>query len=295
MARLLVGWVLLVSWVCLPAMARGPAYIVIEADSGAVLADEHADAPWYPASLTKVMTLYLTFSALQKGDLTLSTALPVSATAARQPAVHLGVQAGKTISVQEAIHALAILSANDVAVVLAEALGGDEAGFVRQMNQAAKRLQMYDSHFVNASGLPDRAQTTSARDMALLARALINQFPNYYHFFAAKSFQYQGTRYVSRNRFVQRYPGAEGLKTGYTCGSGYNLVAAASQQGVRLIAVLLGSESTHARQHQITALLNQGFIQARQSSGKPLITLRRSLPLDQQAEALSEAAHCLPL
>lgn len=275
--------------------ANQPSHIIVEAESGAVIAQQGADLPWYPASLTKMMTLYLTFDALKAKKLSLSSALPVSQKASAQPAMKLGVKAGESVSVRQAVNALAAVSANDIAVVLAEHLAGSERAFVKQMNQAARRLKMLDTHFENASGLPHKAQVTSARDMAILARALLNDFPQYYHFFSSGGLQFNGQRFVSHNGFVARYPGADGFKTGYTCGSGYNLVASAMRKGVRMIVVVLGANSVKERTQMATKLMDKGFHVGADAPGAPLLFLRRSVPLHELPPIVLNRVGCADL
>ena len=241
-----------------PASARYAA-IVIDADSGRVVHEVEATHRWYPASLTKVMTIYMTFSALQAGKLHLHDTLIVSAHAARQPSSKLGLRNGQTISVEQAILAVTTRSANDAAVVLAEALGGSEQNFAGMMTEQAHSMGMYNSSFQNASGLPDEGQISSARDLALLSAVLIRNFPQYYSYFSAREFAYKGRVLPNTNRILKTYPDADGLKTGFTCGSGYNLIASAKRDGHRLIGVLLGAHSSAERFNQMANLLDLGF------------------------------------
>lgn len=289
------------SLMCVKALAASsaagakPSHIIVEAQSGAVIAQQGADLPWYPASLTKMMTLYLTFEALKEKKLALASSLKISSKASQQPAMKLGLVAGETISVQQAINALAAVSANDVAVVLAEHLAGNEQAFVKRMNQAARRLKMLDTHFENASGLPHKDQVTSARDMAILARALLKEFPQYYHYFSSGGLQFNGQRFVSHNGFVALYPGADGFKTGYTCGSGYNLVASAMRKGVRMIVVVLGANSVKERTQMATKLMNKGFQVGADAPGAPLLFLRRSVPLHELPPIVLNRVGCTNL
>ena len=212
------------------ATARHAA-LLIDADSGNVLYELEANQSWYPASLTKLMTLYMTFSALESGRLRLSDRLNVSSHAAHQPTSKLGLRTWDSISVEDAILAIITRSANDAAVVLGERIAGSEQQFAIKMTSTAHGLGMYGSHFMNATGLPHDWQTTTAHDMALLALKVKQNFPQYYPYFAADSLYFNGHEYRGINKFVANYPGAEGMKTGYTCGSGYNLVASANQYG----------------------------------------------------------------
>lgn len=241
-----------------PAFA-GYADIIVDAATGEVLHATNADKINYPASLTKMMTLYLLFNALENGKMTLDQALPVSANAAAQPATKLGLRKGSTIKVETAILALVIQSANDVATVVAEAIAGSEAAFARKMTQAAQVIGMSHTVFRNAHGLPDPAQRTTARDMAVLAIALLQDYPQYYHYFGARKFKYGSRAYTTHNRVVLSYPGADGFKTGYTRASGYNLVTSAVRDGQRLIGVVLGGSSWAKRDAQMISLLDRSF------------------------------------
>ncbi len=243
--------------------ARVHAAIVVDDATGAVLYARRADRAIYPASLTKLMTLYLTFEALREGRLRLDQKLPVSRRAARQPASRLGLRAGDRIRVRDAILALTVKSANDVAVVLAEALAGSERAFARRMTEKARALGLTRTRFRNASGLPHRAQTTTARDMARLARRLVHDFPEYYRFFSQRSFRFRGRVYRSTNRLLGRYAGVDGLKTGYIRASGYNLVASAVRDGRRIVAVVIGGRTARARDREMRRLLDLGFRRAR--------------------------------
>ena len=235
------------------------AAIVVDAASGTVIDAHAATARWYPASLTKVMTVYLAFEAIEAGTLALDEELPVSEDAAAQPATELGLGAGETITANDAILAIILQSANDAAVVLAERIGGSEDQFAVLMTAKAKELGMRRTVFRNATGLPDPEQVTTARDMAVLAAALLHNYPQYYHFFSTTSFTYGGQTFGTINGILTRYEGADGIKTGFTCGSGYNLVASAQRDGRRLIGVLLGSHSSFERSIEMDRLLDVGF------------------------------------
>ena len=203
------------------AAAAKYAAIVVDAGTGEVLYARNADRQRYPASLAKMMTIYLTFAALEAGELALDQTLTISKYAARQPASRLGLRPGQTITVEDAILALVTKSANDVAAALAETLGGTERKFAFGMTRAARRLGMKHTRFTNASGLPNRRQRSTARDLSILARALIHVFPKYYHYFAVESFTYGGRTYKGHNRLLRSVPGADGLKTGYISASGF--------------------------------------------------------------------------
>jgi len=233
--------------------------IVVDAESGKVLYESNSRARTYPASLTKMMTLYLLFEAIEAKRVKLDDLLPVSAHAAVQPATDLALQPGQRISVEKAILGLIVHSANDVAVVVAEALGGTESQFAAKMTKKARELGMTSTQYQNASGLPDARQLTDARDMAILARALITRFPGFYPYFATESFTYLGRVYTTHNHLVMHYAGADGLKTGYIRASGYNVATSATRNGHRIIAVVLGGRSAYARDSQMMGLLDQGF------------------------------------
>lgn len=250
--------ILLTSLYCLPAQARYAA-IVIDADTGQVVHETEAAQRWYPASLTKVMTLFMTFSALNSGRLHLQDVLTVSKHAAKMPNSRLGLRYGQQITVEHAILAVATRSANDAAVTLAEHLGGSESRFASMMTQQAHSLGMSSTSFANASGLPDEDQISSARDLAILSSALIRHFPDYYRYFSTTEFHYKGRVLPNTNRILKSYPDADGLKTGFTCGSGYNLIASAKRNGHRLIGVLLGAHSSGERFEQMGNLLDLGF------------------------------------
>jgi D-alanyl-D-alanine carboxypeptidase len=241
------------------ARAAVHASIVIDAQSGRVLESSNADTLAYPASLTKLMTLYLVFGALARRTLKLDQQLPVSAHAAAQAATRLGLHSGERITVEDAILAIVTKSANDAAVVLAEALGGSEDHFAGMMTAAASKLGMEQTVFRNASGLPDPRQHTTARDMATLARALILDYPQYYHFFSTRSFVFHGRLISGHDHLLGEYPGTDGLKTGYTRASGYNLVTSAVHKGRRLIGVVMGGATFRARDARMMALLDTGF------------------------------------
>ncbi|MGH6953005.1 MAG: serine hydrolase, partial [Alphaproteobacteria bacterium] len=235
------------------------ASIIIEADSGRVLHAIDADSAHYPASLAKMMALYLVFEALEQGRLRLDQALPVSAEAATQPATKLGLAEGDSITVEDAILGLVTRSANDAATVVAEALGGTESGFARLMTERAGTLGMNHTVFRNASGLPDERQITTARDMATLALALMRNFPRNYHYFATRSFEFRGSVHTNHNRLLGRYNGVDGIKTGYINAQGYNVAISAERNGVRLVGIVLGGRSARLRDRHMIRLLDRGF------------------------------------
>lgn len=235
------------------------AAIMVDADNGNVLHEVNATHPWYPASLTKVMTLYMAFEALDSGQLHLYDSMTTSYHASRQPNSKLGLRDGERITVEDAILAVITRSANDAAVVLAEHLGGTEDEFAIRMTAKAHSIGMYNSRFMNATGLPNEWQVTTSRDMAVMALNIKRNFPNYYPYFSSHSFYYKGRELRGINKFTARYPGAEGMKTGYTCGSGFNLIGAAHQNGKNLIGVVLGGMSSAERYRLMTDMMDNGF------------------------------------
>lgn len=237
------------------------ASIVMDANTGEVLHESNADASRYPASLTKMMTLYMLFEALERGKMTLNTRMPVSAHAASMPQTNVGLRVGETLSVRDAIPALVVRSANDAAAVVAEALGNTEPNFGNMMTQKARQLGMSATTFRNASGLPNSAQKTSARDMARLSSRLMKDFPQYYHYFSTPSFRYKGTTYNSHNRMVRNTQGVDGLKTGFIRASGFNVATSAKRNNRRVIAVVMGGNSAAARDQHMVQLLDRSFSQ----------------------------------
>lgn len=240
-----------------PATAeeRGFSALVINAASGEQLYEVDADAARFPASLTKMMTLYLLFEAVADGRYSLSSPLTVSDNAASQPPAKIGLKAGTTITVEQAAKALAIRSANDVGMAVAENLAGSEAAFARQMTRQARALGLSRTRFVNATGLPDPSQVTTARDMAKLGLALKRRFPQYASYYRAKSFNYGGRTFKATNNLLGKVPGVDGLKTGYIRMSGYNLVATSRRGGKQLIVVVMGGKSEAARDREVTRLI----------------------------------------
>jgi D-alanyl-D-alanine carboxypeptidase len=233
--------------------------IVMDARTGEILYSQRADSPRYPASVTKVMTFYLAFEALASGRLHLNDQITVSPLAAAQPATKLGLRAGETISVEDAMHAMAVHSANDMAVAIAERIGGTESRFATLMTQKAQQLGMVNSRYVNANGLPDNRQTSSAHDIAILTRAILRDYPQYYSFFSQEQFTYRGKTMVNTNHLLGKMPGVDGLKTGFTNAAGFNLDASAMRNGNRLIAVVMGSSSSAVRNANVEGLLLTGF------------------------------------
>ncbi|WP_090333248.1 D-alanyl-D-alanine carboxypeptidase family protein [Nitrosomonas sp. Nm51] len=260
------GFVVLVVLISMAVAGRvhaNPRYasIVINADTGTVLHESNADASRYPASLTKMMTLYMLFEAMRLGKMTLDTRMPVSAHAASMPQTNIGLRAGEMLHVRDAIPALIVRSANDAAAVVAEALGKTETNFGRMMTDKAREMRMHSTTFRNASGLPNRTQKTTARDMAILSVRLMKDFPQYYHYFSTQSFHYKGTTYNSHNRMVRTTRGVDGLKTGFIRASGFNVATSAKRGERRLIAVVMGGKTASSRDQHTAKLLDRSFKQ----------------------------------
>ena len=249
-----------------PAVAKGKsqpnnryASIVMDADTGAILSESNSNKKLHPASLTKVMTLLMLFEAMDNGQISLRDQIRVSKHAASMVPSKLDLPAGSTIKVQDAIYAMVTKSANDVAVAVAERLGGTESGFARMMTRRARELGMNNTTFVNASGLHNPQQVSSARDMAILARTVINQHSGYYRYFSTANFTYKGRSYHNHNRLMETYKGMDGMKTGYVGPSGFNLVASAVRNDRRLIGVVFGGRTTASRNAHMAELLDSGF------------------------------------
>ena len=245
------------------------ASIVIDYDSGRILHAINPDTRNYPASLTKMMTLYLTFEAIKAGRLSMDERLAASRRAARARPSRLGLKPGQRIAVRDAILALIAKSANDVAVVIAEGVAGTERKFSRLMTKKARELGMKRTNFRNASGLPNRRQLSTARDMATLAQRLLTDFPEQSHFFATRHFEYNGRRFRNHNTLLGKYPGADGMKTGYTRASGYNLVVSVTRGDRRLIGVIFGGKSANSRNRRMKRLLDEAFVKLGPSKTKP--------------------------
>lgn len=240
------------------------AAIVLDADSGEVLHAEYADAARYPASLTKMMTLYLLFEAMDNKLLKLDTGMPVSAHAASMPQTNISLRKGDRLRVSDAIPALVVRSANDAAVVVAEAIGGTESHFAELMTRKARALKMNSTTFRNASGLPNSGQQTTARDLSILSMRLMKDHAKYYHYFSTPSFTYGGRTYNSHNRLIKNYPGTDGMKTGYINASGFNVATSTKKGNKRLIGVVMGGRTAQSRDAAMAALLDKSFIRAQQ-------------------------------
>ncbi|MGB0695610.1 MAG: serine hydrolase [Rhodospirillaceae bacterium] len=277
--------------IALPSQAEARyASIVVDARTGKVLHARNADTRKYPASLTKMMTLYMLFEAIDQGRVKRDARLKVSSNAAKQPPSKLGLRAGTGLLVEHAIKSLVTKSANDVAVVVAEALGGTEAKFAQMMTKKAKSLGMTRTTFRNASGLPNRKQMSTARDMAILSMALQKHFPHYYDYFKTTSFRFGNRTITTHNRVLKQYRGADGLKTGYIRASGFNLASSASRNGQRLVAVVFGGRTAKSRDKHMMDLLDRGFAQLAVASNVP-----PPIPLDKPSEFAGVSTQPTPL
>jgi len=280
---LLVSKLILLSCVAillLPSIShanRKYASLVIDSDTGVVIHQENAGDYRYPASLTKLMTLYLAFDALDRKKLTMSQKLRVSSRAAAQPASKLGLRRGQRISVRNTILSLVVKSANDSSVVIAEAIGGSEWQFVMMMNRMAKRLGMNHTHFRNSSGLHDRRQKTTAYDMARLAVAMKRDFGKYYHLFSRTKFFFNGRTYNTHNKILKKYRGSDGLKTGYVRASGFNVITSARRGSDRLVAIVMGGKTSRSRDKHMIKLLDRSFYKiAKKSSANKKLYARKA-------------------
>jgi D-alanyl-D-alanine carboxypeptidase len=267
--------------VAAPQTARAEALLLVEADSGKVLQADNATVPWYPASLSKMMTAYVTLKAVKEGRISLDTLLTVSPVAASQSPSKIGFKPGTRVTVDNALKIMLVKSANDMAVVLAEGIGGSIDGFSAQMNAAAQKLGMTQTSYVNPNGLPADGQITSARDLAILARAIIHDLPEYEYFVHIPSIRFGRKVTQNFNKLIGRYPGADGFKTGFICASGYNLVGSATHDGRRLIAVVLGASSGTMRAVRAAQLLDRGFASNGLSWLRPSLgTVDQLAPID---------------
>jgi D-alanyl-D-alanine carboxypeptidase len=268
----------------MPAGATDPskdAALIVDGVSGKVLYSRNANAERHPASLTKMMTLYLLFDALKKGQVSFSTEIPVSAHAAAQKPTKLHLYAGDTLPIEVAVNAIVVRSANDVAVAVAEALGGTEGNFAAMMNAKARQLGMRDTFYHNASGLPDPLQISTASDLAVLAHHLAYDFPQYFHFFSAPGFTYRGVSYTTHDNLIGRYQGADGIKTGYTGASGFNLVSSVTRGRTHVIGVVMGGRTAHRRDMEMMNLLDNTFAQIQQN---PTLVASAKVPWQTMAQ-----------
>ena len=256
---------LLILGVSIPLLMKtsaqaGYAAYVVDANSGAVLHTRNSQVLNFPASLCKVMTLYLVFKGLDEGTFSLKSMVPISQRAARQPSSKIGLRAGDSIMLQDAILALTTKSANDIATAVAEFVSGSESAFAKQMTQQAQSLGMSKTSFRNASGLPNSRQKTTAKDLSILGAALYSNFPHYAHYFSRKNFSYRGRMYRNHNNLLGTYKGVEGIKTGYIRAAGYNLMVSARDNGDHVIAVVLGGKTARRRDAQMRRLLDRAFV-----------------------------------
>jgi D-alanyl-D-alanine carboxypeptidase len=264
-----------------PTDPQKDAALVVDGATGKVLYARNETAERHPASLTKMMTLYLLFDALKAGKVTMQTPLPVSWHASIQHPTKLNLRPGQTIDVDSAIRAIVIRSANDVAVVIAEGLGGTESHFAEMMTEKARQLGMRESNYHNASGLPDPLQITTASDLAILARHLAYDFPQYFSYFGLSGFNYKGNWYPTHDNLIGRYDGADGIKTGYTGASGFNLVSSVTRGNTHVIAVVMGGRTAVRRDLEMVRLLDQTFAQI---SANPTLVASRTVPWQQVAQ-----------
>lgn len=277
------------------AQATDTSSIVIDAQSGNVLYSNNAEKLRYPASLTKLMTLYIAFNALEKGKLKFTDKLKVSNTAASRSPSKLGMPAGSYIDVKTLIQALIVKSANDCATVIAEALSPSEAEFAKLMTQTAHRLGMHNTTFKNASGLPNSAQKTTAKDLAILGAAIYHHFPQYYHMFSLTEFQYNGMTYKTHNYLLNDSLGTDGMKTGYTAASGFNILTSAQQGKYRVIAVTMGHKRVKERDEDISKMMEISLQHMQKNSRINTATLKNainsSLKSTKTTTAYNQASH----
>lgn len=280
---------LLISAVTCGTATAGPT-LLFEADTGKVLYSESIDDQWHPASLTKVMTAYIAFQDLRDGKIKLDTKILCTPLAHKEPPSKVGLPVGAKLKMDTALKALIIKSANDVAVMIAEALGPTHDRFIARMNATAKRLGMTRTYFANPNGLPDKRQVTTARDLAKLARAVTKEFPEYAHYWSMPAFRLGKRRLGSHNGLLKTFEGANGLKTGFICDSGFNVVASATRDGRKLMAVVLGEPSSSDRTLRAASLLEHGF---RQWGWKQLFNTDTidNLPVDGSALSARSIRH----
>jgi D-alanyl-D-alanine carboxypeptidase len=285
----LIGLTVLACALAAGTRAHAEAKLLIDAATGKVLHAENATYPWYPASVTKLMTAYTTLRAVKEGRIGLDTLLTVSRNAAAQNPTKMGFKVGTTVTVDNALKMLMVKSANDIAVTIAEGVGGSISGFADMMNANARRLGMSQSNFVNPNGLPAENHVSSARDLGILARALIREFPEYDYYWHIHAIRYGSRIMKNYNTLLDRYPGADGMKTGFICASGYNVVASATRNGRRLIAVVLGAYSGAVRAQHAAQLLEAGFNSGGLSWLTPSLgTVDALAPIDAQPPNLRE-------
>ena len=273
------------------ASAAATPSVLIDVDTGAIIAQEDASQPWYPASLTKLMTVYVTLDIVREKNISLDTPLTISARSLRVPPSRMGFKPGTEITLDIALKILMVKSANDIAVAVAEAMAGSVEDFAARMNATARRLGMANTHFVNPNGLQNPEHVSSARDMAILGRALLHDFPERTDLYNIGALELEGKVLPTHNGLLGRYPGADGMKTGFTCSSGFNIVASATQNGRRLMAVVLGYNTAKSRTQKVAALFDYGFRSG--SAGAPVESLPagQGMAPDRHSEACPRRGH----
>lgn len=280
--KVLAAGVGVVAGLAVSQALAGPA-LLFDAADGRILYAEDLDHQWHPASLTKIMTAYVVFEAIKEGKVTLETRIKCSELAHVQPPSKIGLNVGAEMSIQKGLEALIIKSANDVAVMLAEAVAGSQEAFVERMNATAQRLGMTRTKFVNANGLPEPEQVTTARDLARLSGAVFRDFPEYAHMWAMTETRVGKAQIRTHNGLLNNYAGADGMKTGFICDSGYNVVASATRDGHKLVAVVLGEVTGNDRSLRAASLLEHGFMTYNWKAMFPIQTLT-SLPIEPDAK-----------
>ncbi|MBU2581153.1 MAG: D-alanyl-D-alanine carboxypeptidase [Alphaproteobacteria bacterium] len=287
--RLFLSSLCLLASALVSGASAGPT-LLFEADTGKVLYSENMDDQWHPASLTKIMTAYIAFKDIKAGRVTLETDIECTELAYKEPPSKVGLPVGAKLKMDTALKALIIKSANDVAVMIAEALGPTHDRFIARMNETAGKLGMTRTHFANPNGLPDKAQVTTARDLAKLSRAIVTEFPEHAHYWSMPGFQLGKLHLSSHNGLLKTFEGADGLKTGFICDSGYNVVASATRDGRQIMAVVLGEPSGADRTVRAASLLEHGF---RQWGWKQLFNTDTidNLPLDEGARDARSVRH----
>src|ERR1700691_3599031 len=279
------------------ASVQATPYLVVDADSDQVLMENEATAPWYPASLTKLMTVYVALDAVRSGKLTLDTPLIMSARAARMPPSKMGFRPGTEVTLDNALKMLMVKSPNDVAVMVAEGVSGSVEAFADDMNADAQRLGLRESHFVIPNGLHNPAHVSAARDMAIVARALLREFPDHADLFSIGALQLGNQYIANHNGLLGRYPGADGMKTGFTCPAGWNVVASADHSGRRLLVVVLGAPTARSRNQEAANLFDRGFamgggsgsLESLASAGSEAPGMRADVCLHRDAAAIDAA------
>lgn len=287
--RFLLSTLCLMANALLAGASAGPT-LLFEADTGKVLYSEHMDDQWHPASLTKIMTAYIAFKDIKAGRISLESEIECTELAHKEPPSKVGLPVGAKLTMDTALKALIVKSANDVAVMIAEALGPTHDRFIQRMNETARKLGMSRTYFANPNGLPDKAQVTTARDLAKLSRAITTEFPEYAHYWSMPAFQLGKIRLSSHNGLLKTFEGADGLKTGFICDSGFNVVASATREGRKLMAVVLGEPSGADRTVRAASLLEHGF---RQWGWKQLFNSETidNLPVDSTARDVRSVRH----